>query len=56
MPTQVQAASRKERVRTAHTLHLGFEVCAGADKVCGAATHAVGVDAGYSLLYTGYAC
>ncbi|WMS17374.1 hypothetical protein RDV50_08365 [Neisseria subflava] len=37
-------------VRTAHTLHLGFKVCAAAGKVCGTATHAVGGDAGYGLL------
>ena len=38
-------------VRTAHTLHLGFKVCAAAGKVCGTATHAVGGDAGYGLLH-----
>ena len=37
-------------MRTAHTLHLGFKVCAAAGKVCGTATHAVGGDAGYGLL------
>ena len=37
-------------VRAAHTLHLGFKVCAAAGKVCGTATHAVGGDAGYGLL------
>ena len=38
-------------VRTAHTLHLGFKVCTAAGRVCGAATHAVGGDAGYGLLH-----
>ncbi len=37
-------------VRTAHTLHIGFKVCATTGRVCGVATHAVGGDAGYSLL------
>ncbi|MGN6845118.1 hypothetical protein ACTHUE_06415 [Neisseria sp. P0021.S005] len=41
-------------VRTAHTLHLGFKVCASAGKVCGTATHAVGGDAGYGLLHLGF--
>ena len=36
-------------MRTAHTLHLGFKVCVASDRVCGAATHAVG-HAGYGLL------
>ncbi|UTG71395.1 hypothetical protein [Neisseria subflava] len=39
-------------MRTAHTLHLGFKVCTAAGRVCGAATHAVGGDAGYGLLNT----
>ena len=37
-------------MRTAHTLHLGFKVCAATGRVCGAATHAVGGDADYGLL------
>ena len=37
-------------MRTAHTLHLDFKVCTAAGRVCGAATHAVGGDAGYGLL------
>jgi hypothetical protein len=37
-------------VRTAHTLHFSFKVCAAAGRVCGAATHAVGGDASYGLL------
>ncbi|HFC8523183.1 TPA: hypothetical protein ACFRHA_002123 [Neisseria subflava] len=40
----------KTRVRTAHTLHLGFKICAAAGRVYGAATHAVSGDAGYGLL------
>ena len=53
MPTQVQAASSKERVRACvphipYTLVLKFVPPAG--RVCGAATHAVGGDAGYGLL------
>ena len=52
MPTQVQAASR-QRTRacvphTPYTLVLEFVPPAG--RVCGAATHAVGGDAGYGLL------
>jgi hypothetical protein len=37
-------------VRTAHTLHFSFKVCTATGRVCGAATHAVGGDAGYGLL------
>ena len=37
-------------VRTAHTLHLGFKVCAIRRWVCGAATHPVDGDTG-SLAY-----
>ena len=37
-------------MRTAHTLHLDFKVCAAVGRVCGAATHAVGEDIGYGLL------
>jgi len=37
-------------VRIAHTLHVGFKVCAIAGRVCGAATHVVGREAGYGLL------
>jgi hypothetical protein len=40
-------------VRTAHTLHFGFKVCTATGRVCGAATHAVGGDAGYGLLHFG---
>lgn len=51
MPTQVQAALSKERV-PAYRTHptIGFKVCAATGRVCGVATHAVGGDAGYSLL------
>ena len=38
-------------VRTAHTLHLNLKVCvACSSRVCGVATHAAGMDAGYGLL------
>ena len=38
-------------VRTAHTLHLNLKVCvAHSGRVCGVATHAAGMDAGYGLL------
>ena len=52
IPTQVQAASRKERVRTAHNLHLGFKVCAARRRSVWQATHTVGGDAGCGLLRT----
>lgn len=52
MPTQVQASS-EQRTRACvphapYTSVLKFVLPAG--KVCGAATHAVGRDAGYGLL------
>ena len=38
-------------MRTAHTLHLNLKVCvARSSRVCGVATHAAGMDAGYGLL------
>lgn len=50
MSTQVQAASSKERVRTAHTLHVGFKFMPPAGSLCGVATHAADGDTGYDLL------
>ena len=44
-------ATKNACVRTAHTLHLNFKVCVvRSGRVCGVATHAVGMDAGYGLL------
>ena len=39
-----------KRMRTAHTLYPGFKFVLSAGRLCGVATHAVGGDAGYSLL------
>ena len=45
-------ATKTACVRTAHTLHLNLKVCvARSGRVCGVATHAVGGNAGYGLLY-----
>ena len=45
-------------MRTAYTLHVGFKVYTVRRYVCSVATHAVGGDAGYCLLWlivpTGY--
>jgi len=42
--------NNKNRVRTTHILHFDFKACTAHSSVCGAATHAIGGDAGYGLL------
>ena len=47
----IQQQQKNACVRTAHTLHLNLKVCvARSGRVCGVATHAAGMDAGYGLL------
>ncbi|MGN7007650.1 hypothetical protein ACTHSD_02150 [Neisseria sp. P0004.S003] len=44
-------ATKTACVSTAHILHLNLKVCvARSGRVCGVATHAAGMDAGYGLL------
>jgi len=47
----IQQQQKNACVRTAHTLPLNLKVCvARSGRVCGVATHAAGMDAGYGLL------
>ena len=49
----IQQQQKNACVRTAHTLHLNLKVCVSrSGRVCGVATHAAGMDAGYGLLCT----
>ena len=58
MPMQVQAASgHRTRACVPHTPYtLVLKFASPAGRVCGAATHAVGRNAGYSLLADDIEC